>query len=68
MNRRSFLILASCSGWIKKAFVEIPPKPLWYPHPKQLEFLNDDSYRVLYGIPYHHTDASTGTWLGISRS
>ena len=22
----------------------------------------------LYGVPYHHSNASTGTWLGFSRS
>lgn len=26
------------------------------------------SYNHLYGIPYHQSDASTGTWLGIVRS
>jgi hypothetical protein len=26
------------------------------------------SYPALYGVPYHHNSASTGTWLGFSRS
>lgn len=26
------------------------------------------SYPALYGVPYHHSDASTGTWLGFPRS
>ena len=25
-------------------------------------------YPGLYGVPYHHSNASTGTWLGFSRS
>ena len=23
--------------------------------------------QLMYGIPYHHSDASTGTWLGLER-
>ena len=26
------------------------------------------SFPALYGVPYHHNNASTGTWLGFSRS
>jgi hypothetical protein len=26
------------------------------------------SYPALYGVPYHHSAASTGTWLGFSRA
>jgi len=26
------------------------------------------SLPALYGVPYHHSNASTGTWLGISRA
>lgn len=27
-----------------------------------------NSLPALYGVPYHHSNASTGTWLGFSRS
>lgn len=27
-----------------------------------------NSLPALYGVPYHHSNASTGTWLGMSRS
>src|SRR5574339_99725 len=26
------------------------------------------SYPALFGVPYHHSNASTGTWLGFSRA
>ncbi len=29
---------------------------------------NPASLPALYGVPYHHSNASTGTWLGFSRS
>lgn len=30
--------------------------------------VNPSALPGLYGIPYHHSNASTGTWLGFSRS
>ena len=29
---------------------------------------NPTALPALYGVPYHHSNASTGTWLGFSRS
>lgn len=29
---------------------------------------NPTSLPALYGVPYHHSNASTGTWLGFSRA
>lgn len=29
---------------------------------------NPSALPALYGVPYHHSNASTGTWLGFSRS
>src|SRR5690606_4872976 len=29
---------------------------------------NPTALPALYGVPYHHSNASTGTWLGFSRA
>ena len=64
MKRRTFLGLLT----VGLVGLKVNPSPLWYPTQKQLDFINSSGDVRLYGIPYHMSDASTGTWLGISRS
>jgi len=50
-------------------FIKRPSFINWKPHPKQLEFMRNtgERYYPFYGVPYHHSNASTDTWLGIKR-
>lgn len=72
MNRRSFFHLLIASGIVpfipKPKFAWNKINPLWNPHPKQIEFLNQTVPVSLYGIPYHCSNASSGQWLGFNRT
>lgn len=41
---------------------------IYVPHPAQIAFFNQTEPLSLYGVPYHMSNASAGTWLGIVRS
>ena len=69
MDRRSFLgLLPLLPLALKVSEVPVNNKFNYKPHPKQVEFYNQKDTVSLYGVPYHEHNASTGTWLGLSRS
>lgn len=41
-------------------------KAIFIPSARQLRFMEFDRL-MLYGIPYHLFDSTTGTWLGLKR-
>lgn len=41
---------------------------IYVPHPAQIEFFNRPDYATFLGVPYHMSNGSTGTWLGLQRS
>lgn len=43
-------------------------KTIFLPTDAQVIFFNRKDYPALYGVPYHQSNASSGTWLGITRS
>ncbi len=63
-NRRNFLQLLGLGA---AGLVLDPEKLLWIPGQKTI-FLPAIKPVSLYGIPYHQSNLSTGTWLGFSRS
>ena len=79
MNRRKFLGILCCLPVAAKVVKEVPwlhkPSPVERHSIWQLQQLMNDHMNLqqqvldsrLYGIPYHQTDASTGSWLGFSR-
>lgn len=71
MNRRQLLkLLASGVVGLASDVIDVD-RLLWTPDSKTI-FLPSDAqvvrFSALWGIPYHQSDASTGTWLGITRS
>lgn len=75
MERRTFLGLLGTVVWGTFLLKNEPPPSApsanlslnrWNPHPKQVEFLNRPD-ASLFGVPYHHSNASTGQWLGFAR-
>jgi hypothetical protein len=60
MNRRIFLraLLAAPVAAICVPKI-VPSVQAWKPHKAQLDFM---------GVPYHQSNASTGTWMGITRA
>jgi len=74
MNRRTFLTLLSCLPLIfKSKTTENPYIPSSYRPPKEILIppgkYDDqiDSITNLYGVPYHESNGTSGTWLGFSR-
>lgn len=70
MNRRQLLKLLA-SGVVGSA-LDVD-RLLWIPNTKKI-FLPSDAQIVrltsdkLFDIPYHESNGTTGTWLGITRS
>jgi hypothetical protein len=70
MNRRNFfkILAAGTVGATLDIESLLIPKTLFKPHPAQIAFFNAPFEAGLFGIPYHQTNASMGTWLGIKRT
>lgn len=64
MKRRDFLKLLLATAAAEYVDYE---KLLWIPGEKKI-FIPESIDATLFGIPYHQTNASMGTWLGISRT
>lgn len=62
MKRRDFLRYLLATPIAVEFDVE---KLLWIPG--KTIFLPSIRKQEYYGIPYHHTDATTNIWLGFSR-
>lgn len=74
-NRRQFLkgLLTLAAGSVS-ANIDIDrllwvpgEKTIFIPSAKQVEIFTAADKLMLYGIPYHASDAATGQWLGLSR-
>lgn len=63
MIRRDFLKYLLATPIATQLDVE---KLLWIPE-KTIFIPSIYQFESIYGIPYHQTDASMGTWLGFSR-
>jgi len=72
MDRRTFILTVLSLPLINKLI----PSPVrlasdkfnYKPHPSQLAFFEREGPEILWGLPYHESNASVGTWCGISRS
>ena len=72
MNRRQLLkLLALGVGSLEldiDSLLWVPTKTIFIPHPKQVEFFESNLPIHLWGIPYHQSNASSGSWLGFTRA
>lgn len=64
MNRRDFLRLVASGVVGLELDVD---KLLWIPGAKKIFIPSLPIPISLYGIPYHHSDATMGQWLGFQR-
>ena len=72
VNRRQFLRLLSLGVVVSTVDVEqllwVPgKKTIFIPSEAQSAFITRTAQSKLWGIPYHQSNASMGTWLGIQR-
>ena len=71
MNRRLFLRLLASSAIAQTIDVEkflwVPgEKTIFLPSQAQINFMKNIT-PTFWGVPYHHSDAYTRSWLGFER-
>lgn len=72
MKRRDFLKFLLSTPIAATIDVEkllwVPEKTIFIPSDAQIAFFNRNKYPALWGIPYHESNGTTGSWLGIDRT